>query len=219
MQVKLRRSTIRCCALVSLVLAIAAASATAVTEGAPPAALGAKAIETAKQSDVAKRSNAAPSASAPAPAASTASASESGPARIPDALLGFGAVAPASTQDQISRLDEKSAPWAPIDPRTAPAADGSVWVNGEPEVTWLRSVLNYLRDDGLTTVIVVLTLVGLVWLLYAIWSYLSLSLTRADEVRPRRKRHRHRQSHGSERSEGESSTREHRRRRHSRPSP
>ena len=220
MQEELRRSTIRCCALASLMLGIAAASATAVTEGAPPEALRSKAIETSKPADAAKRSNSgsSASASASAAAASAASASELGPAPIPDELLGVGIVAPASTRDQTPGLDEKTAPWAPIDPRTAPAADGSVWVNGEPEVTWLRSVLNYLRDDGLTTVIVVLTLVGLVGLLYAIWSYLSLSLTRADEVRPRRHRHRHRQSHGSERSDADSSTREHRRRRHSRPS-
>lgn len=219
MQVGLSRLTIRSFALVSLMLGIAAASATAVTGGTPPAAPSPKAIDTAKPATLPKHSNAASATpSASDPAASAASAPEFGPVRIPDAFLGVGAVAPASTRDQMPHLDEKTAPWAPIDPRTAPAADGTVWVNGEPEVTGLRSVMNYLRDDGLTAVIVILSLVGLVWLLYAIWSYLRLSLTRADEVRPRRKRHRHRQSHGSERGEGESSTREHRRRRHSRPS-
>lgn len=216
MHVDIKQSTIRGCVLFSLALGVATANATPVTEAAQPPAPGPRTIDTTEPRHVAALGTAAASASAPA--ASASSASEFTPTRIPEELLGAGPVGPASTRDQTPRLDEKNAPWAQNDPRTAPSADGTVWVNGEPEVTWMRSMLNHLRDDGLTALIVILTVVGLAWLLYAIWSYMRMSLTRADEVRPRRKRHRHSQSRSSERSDGSSSTREHRRRRRSHPS-
>jgi hypothetical protein len=97
----------------------------------------------------------------------------------------------------------------------APLTAGSGWVDDAPEPSWFRVAVAYMRDDGLTLLIVVLILVGLGWLLWAITTYLRLSMAQSHAVRSRgRRRHR---SH--EHRSGASTTREHRRRRHSRPSP
>ena len=158
---------------------------------------------------------------------------------IPDSL-GVGAVLPTSTRDQTLRNDDKSAPWAVDSARQVMAGDGVVVINGEPDSSWFRASLVYVRENALTTLIATLSLFGLAWLFSALVQHLNTAVPRLYDVRRRRRRSRpsqgsshhsahdhardgaHQSSHatsGQHDGSQPQSKRERRRRRHSRPSP
>jgi hypothetical protein len=156
-------------------------------------------------------------ASAAAPADSAASVPM--PGRIPEGLIVPGLQTPASTKDQLPRLDEAQAPWAEK-PARASGNDAITWINGEPEQGWLRAAVAYAKENGLTMIIVALSLVAVAWLCSALITYLKLHAVQPHDVRRHRRRHRRSSEHRDgdhHRSDDKSVKRERRHRRHSRP--
>lgn len=176
---------------------------------------------------------------APQTKVGAASAPAALPGTIPDSL-GVDAVLPTSTRDQTLRNDDKSASWAVDGGRQVLAGDGVVVINGEPDSSWFRSSLVYVRENALMTLIATLSLFGLAWLFAAVVQHLNTAVPRLHGVRRRRRRRRqspdsshlsahdnardgtHQSSHATAGQHGDSqpqSKRERRRRRHSRPLP